>query len=69
MIMMVDVTTLLALVAVLVAVVLPVGGAILHYVFKTETRLTRVETKIDMVLRHLGLNPGSPKEDEKKRQR
>ncbi len=63
--MMVDVATLLAL----AAVVLPVGAAILHYVFKTESRLTRVETKIDMVLRHLGLNPGSAKEDEKKRRR
>ncbi len=64
-----DVVTVLV---VLVPVGLALGGFVIHYLLRTESRLTRVETKLDgvsqqvgAIVKHLGLNPGRPEEEKK----
>ncbi len=54
------------LVVTVVATLLTFSGVGIAYLLRNEHRLTRLETKLDMVLHHLGLNPGPDKEKAEK---
>ncbi len=52
------------LLTVLLPMFLPLTGVIIVYALRNESRLSRLEAKLDIVLHHLGLNPDKEKRDE-----